>query len=181
MSSFPAYKGASIDNARKLLRPSQAGTFGSGYYFADYRCAEVWAHGGVIIEVSINISNPYRITLTPEQSDSDPIGAALLAELYTNQGRDIPLSVFSDDEFKLTSIIQQELESQNFDGIVVTYPGTNVFEAVVYDPASIEITCLNNLFDQQAERILPPVSFFEAEKIIGSFDRLSNFQATSMT
>lgn len=105
-------------NAHKTRR----GTFGGGYYFADYDCAWEYADGldEGVTEVKLNPVNTYQFTV-PKAYEGDYPGTLLVKELFTTENaRDINDRSGQSDGY-IGSEVEDELSAKGYDSLFVTY------------------------------------------------------------
>lgn len=145
------FKGVPSDRLASFTLPSQEGTWGSGYYFANTRdCAEAYSGDGVVIVATAQPTNPYYFAAP--NVDHDLPGMDLVKEIFdSDHASSIIDAVVRDRGFYFGREIQTELASRGHDALIVTYHEGSQ-EIVLYDLDSVVCKAV---FDQSGDDVYP--------------------------
>jgi hypothetical protein len=104
------------------IHKSTRGTFGSGYYFADYNCAWEYADGldEGVTEVELHPVNTYEYSV-PKAYEGDFPGTLLVKALFTPEKALEINSLSGQSDGYIGIEVESELLSNGYDSLFVTY------------------------------------------------------------
>lgn len=131
------YHGIPFDKARFWNYPSCEGTFGSGYYLGDKRCALVYADegDGFVVGFDVCLRTPYFFKQTSDMEEGEIYGIGFAKAVL---GADHPTirKVYETGDLYFGTEIEEALTDQGHDGAYIEYED-GTYELVAYNGARL--------------------------------------------
>lgn len=117
------YRGVDAEKAEHLIARSREGSYGSGLYLGDYRCATEYSGGnGLIAAVELKSVSPYFYHVPENDEEFGELPAIpLVRQLHPSTADCIIQKVVNANSYHFGTIIEDTLIALGYDSLVVVY------------------------------------------------------------